>query len=239
MNRRQAFRYKGAQCKNVRKRGKMQKEKPTTKVCKHCKTEIPFDAKICPQCRKKQGGNVKWIVIAVIAILIISGTLTEDDEPKKVDKTETSSSETNSNTDTSKENTDKTTTFTIGDTAELNDVQVTMVDYEESTGSDFNKPADGNVFVLVKFEIANNSDAELTISSIMSFDAYADDYSLNYSLGAIMEKPDNSQLDGTIAAGKKMNGWIGYEVPTDWKNIEIHFTDNAWSNNEFVFNIDK
>ena len=32
----------------------MAKEKPTTKICKHCKSEIPYDAKVCPQCRKKQ-----------------------------------------------------------------------------------------------------------------------------------------------------------------------------------------
>ena len=35
----------------------MKKEKPTTKLCKHCKTEIPYDAKVCPNCRKKQKGE--------------------------------------------------------------------------------------------------------------------------------------------------------------------------------------
>ena len=47
----------------------MKKEKPTTKLCKHCKTEIPYDAKVCPNCRKKQkGGKLKWIlIIAVVA----------------------------------------------------------------------------------------------------------------------------------------------------------------------------
>lgn len=42
-----------------------------TKVCKHCKTEIPKKAKVCPNCRKKQGGILKWIVIVIIAIAII------------------------------------------------------------------------------------------------------------------------------------------------------------------------
>lgn len=50
----------------------MAKEKPTTKTCKHCKTEIPYDAKVCPQCRKKQGGGcLKFLLIAVIAIIVI------------------------------------------------------------------------------------------------------------------------------------------------------------------------
>lgn len=64
-----------------------------------------------------------------------------------------------------------------------------------------------------------------------------DDYALDYSLSALIEKQDANQLDGTIAAGKKMNGVIGYEVLVDWKNLEIHFTNDVWSGNDFVFEI--
>ncbi|MGC6174289.1 OB-fold protein [Lacrimispora sp. 38-1] len=47
----------------------MGKEKPTTKICKHCKTEIPYGAKVCPQCRKKQGmGGCLTAVIVVFAL---------------------------------------------------------------------------------------------------------------------------------------------------------------------------
>lgn len=42
-----------------------------TKLCKHCQTEIPKKAKVCPNCRKKQSGIVKWIVIAVVIFIII------------------------------------------------------------------------------------------------------------------------------------------------------------------------
>ncbi len=41
-----------------------------TKLCKHCQTEIPKKAKVCPNCRKKQGGIGKWIAIAVVVLLI-------------------------------------------------------------------------------------------------------------------------------------------------------------------------
>ena len=43
-----------------------------TKLCKHCQTEIPKKAKICPNCRKKQGGIGKWIAIAVGVVLVLS-----------------------------------------------------------------------------------------------------------------------------------------------------------------------
>lgn len=53
----------------------MKKEKPSTKLCKHCKTEIPFDAKICPNCKKKQGTSGCLIVIIVFLALCIIGAL--------------------------------------------------------------------------------------------------------------------------------------------------------------------
>lgn len=125
-------------------------------------------------------------------------------------------------------------TFGLMETAEMNNVQVTMTNYKESYGSDWNSPEDGNVFVLVEFDIVNNSNSDLAVSSVMSFDAYADGYSTSLSLGALVENND-SQLDGTIAGGKRMRGWIGYEVPTNWNSLEIHFTVDVWSSNKFEF----
>lgn len=50
----------------------MKKEKPEFKLCKHCKTEIPYDAKVCPQCRKKQkGGKLKWIIIILVILFVL------------------------------------------------------------------------------------------------------------------------------------------------------------------------
>jgi hypothetical protein len=70
---------------------------------------------------------------------------------------------------------------------------------------------------------------------MMSFNAYCDDYTLAYSLEAMIEKGNNQQLDGVIASGKKFKGVIGYEVPTDWKEIEIHFTPEFWSSKNIIF----
>lgn len=42
-----------------------------TKKCKYCKSEIPADAKVCPQCRKKlKGGKLKWILLVIVIICI-------------------------------------------------------------------------------------------------------------------------------------------------------------------------
>lgn len=42
-----------------------------TKLCKHCQTEIPKKAKVCPNCKKKQSKK-GWIIVAVIVIVIIA-----------------------------------------------------------------------------------------------------------------------------------------------------------------------
>ena len=42
-----------------------------TKVCKHCQTEISKKAKVCPQCRKKQGGGIGKIILLVFLALIV------------------------------------------------------------------------------------------------------------------------------------------------------------------------
>ena len=97
-------------------------------------------------------------------------------------------------------------TFGLMETAEMNNVQVTMTNYNENYGSEWNKPTDGNVFLLVEFEIANNSTSELAVSSIISFDGYVDGYSASTSFSAL---------------------------------LEIHFTDNVWSNNKFKFLLQK
>lgn len=47
-------------------------ETKETKICKHCQSEIPKKAKVCPNCRKKvKGGVLKWVVIVVAVIAII------------------------------------------------------------------------------------------------------------------------------------------------------------------------
>lgn len=82
----------------------MGKEKPATKVCKHCKTEIPYGAKVCPQCRKKQGGVLKWVIIAIVVIGIIGAAAGGgDDESKEVSSTNSTTQEQQNNaTDTQK-----------------------------------------------------------------------------------------------------------------------------------------
>lgn len=62
------------------------KGKSSTKVCKYCQSEISKKAKICPNCRKKQGGGCGTALflglLAFIFVPFIIGSSVED-EPTK------------------------------------------------------------------------------------------------------------------------------------------------------------
>lgn len=214
----------------------MKQEKPEAKFCKHCKAVISYDAKICPYCRKKQELPIIPIAIVFAVILIFIAVISAcvNDVPKKVgDRTDENTAGTASGNVTDAE-TEAKTSFGIGEIAEMNDIRVTLISVTESEGKGYFKPDDGKVYLLCEFEIENRSDKDIAVSSIISFEAYVDDYvtSMDFTATTSSDKP---QLDGKIAAGKKMRGVIGYEVDADWSEIEIHFTADFWLAKGFVF----
>lgn len=120
-------------------------------------------------------------------------------------------------------------------TAKPSKYEATLIGVTESTGTEYFKPSEGKVFLICEFEIANNSDKDLAISSLLSFSAYCDDYACQLSISAMVSAEDKIQLDGTIASGKKMKGIVGYEVPTNWRELEIHYTPDILSDSTMTF----
>lgn len=215
--------------------------------CKTCGKEIAKSAKKCPSCgaKTKKKNPIIIGIIVVIVLICIVGSTGGDDTPQKIDTNTSGNATTKNDTNTSdnvaikNDKVEEKTEFSVGETADLKGVSTCLVRVSESTGSAYNKPTDGNVFLICEFEIANNSKEEIAVSSMMSFEAYCDDYTCTLSLSALMEKGDKNQLDGTVAPGKKFNGVIGYEVPENWKNLEIRFTPNFWSGKDIVFVVNK
>lgn len=226
--------------------------------CPECGKEVSSAATNCPNCghpisqgkqivketvvkEKKKRGCLSTILLFVIVVAVIGAFASGGDDKKVKDATKnTSSSSTPSDSNSETENTEKTE-FSIGETAEQKNVQVTLLSVTESNGSEYVKPDDGNVFLLCEFEIANNSDKDIAISSIASFEAYCDDYSLNQDLLGLQapEAQGKSQLDGSVAAGKKMKGVIAYQVSSGYKNFEISISPDFWSGKDIKFVVTK
>ena len=221
----------------------MNKEKPAVKQCKHCKSEIPYDAKVCPVCRKKQGAPGCLIVVLVVVVLVVIAAFAgggESSTPQKVESTSgTSQSASQAGQASQAQSQPEQTVFTVGDTVELNGVKTTLLSAEEYPGKQYMMPTDGNVFLVCQFEIENDSSAEITVSSMVSFNAYCDDSSVNLSVTGEMLEDSWKTLDGTVAPGKKINGVIAYEIPQDWQKMEISYTPSYWSGHDVQFEINK
>lgn len=209
--------------------------------CKNCGTQLDNNMKVCPQCGTKNTGAKRpiykkwwfWVIIVAIILAVIGAG---NSGPKKVGQNEPDNSGNVSQPNVPDNNVSSSSEskFYVGDKVELNNIIVSLDAVTENNGSTYNKPGDGNVFVICSFTIENNSSSEINISSILCFDAYCDSYACNYSLTAQMESSDN-QLDGAVAAGKKMKGSIGFEVPVDWQELEIHFTPDFWAQQDIIF----
>lgn len=202
--------------------------------CKVCGADIAKSAKSCPSCGAKNKKRTGLAVVAIIfGVLLLASVFGETDSgPKRVD-----SENGEENQPIASQEPDavpEQTVFGVGEQVDLNGVYVTLSDVSENAGSSFNKPSGENTFLVCSFDIENNSEKDITVSSLMSFEAYVDDYSTSLSITATIST-DKTQLDGTVAAGKKMSGVIGYEIPKDWKELEIYFTPDFWSGKEITF----
>ena len=211
----------------------------STRIFKTCRNIIPIGSKYCRVCgAKAPQGLPKWaiVVICVLGALFLIGVFNSD-KPEKVESTpsvRTSSEPTIKVTSTPKPTLTPEPVFTVGDTVEMQDVRVTLHDVRTSYGESFLIPASGNVFLIFDIEIENNRDNEITISSLLCFDAYADEYALDLSLSG-MTTDSGKQMDGEIAPGKKMRGVVAFEAPEDWQIAELRFKPSVWSGKAFVF----
>ena len=125
----------------------------------------------------------------------------------------------------------------LNSSAEFKTLKFTATEIEESTGNDFFSPADGKIFVGIKFTIENISDEEQCLSSLLMFGSYVDDVKCDFSVNAACVFEEGT-LDGVVAPGKKLVGWYSLEVPEDWSTIEVSVKADWLSSKSetFVFN---
>lgn len=193
-----------------------------------------------PQPQKKKSGclTIGLIVAAVLVVLFVVFSAIGRNASKPTGGTTSGSSQSESS-ESINVSSNEPEFYSPGEVATSNGVSIELVSVTENNGSTYNTPADGNVFLLCEFEIDNQSSKDIVISSIISFEAYCDDYSINQSIAGQLEAGNKSQLDGSVASGKKMNGVIAYEVPKDWKELELTIDPTAFSflSDEITFKV--
>lgn len=164
------------------------------KTCKSCGTEVASNVKFCPSCgapiQKKSYTFIIVLCAAIVAAVIgfvVSMNKKEEDVGQTINidlpfPPATTTADTKMTIDPSIFVDPVKSEFEIGDVVESNGIRASLVSVTENRGSQYNKPNEGNVYVLCEFEIENASQAEIGVSSIMSFNAYCDDYTTSLIL---------------------------------------------------------
>lgn len=197
-------------------------ENKDVKICKHCKEEISKGTKRCPKCGGKLGmpGWIKALVIIFIIIFCVVGCMSSCGKAVEDAVEETNNEYKDKNGKTS---------FKINESFENKFEKITMTEVNTNFTdySEYSKPADGNKYIMVKFEVENinNENDELYVSTL-NFNAFADGVAVDNSYVANDKYKD---LSATVGKGKKAVGYIFYEVPTGANKIVIDYNADFWS----------
>lgn len=179
-------------------------------------------------------GNEPWmrllagvLFICGIGLLISRGSSQRQKSPSETtDNTEISEVQEFDETTVLEEKNDSR--YTIGDTAHLLGLDVSIEHVKRSKGNGLLAAAEGNEYVGFYIIIDNTSSTDQYISSLLLFDAYTDGVKSNYStLGLSAFSNPAETLDGRLAPGKRMMGYYVIEVSEAWSEIEIQFL-SAW-----------
>lgn len=84
---------------------------------------------------------------------------------------------------------------------------------------------DGNIFLVLFFEVENVSNKD-DYFNMFYFESYLDGYSTD-SVYLINDPENFDSLGGDVASGKKMKGYVAYEVSPEWQEIEFSYKNWA------------
>lgn len=192
-----------------------------TKLCKYCKQEIPKNAKVCPVCKRKQGGAAKWIAIAAVVVILVIAALGSGGSAKK---TGTVNGEENNSQSASQDS------FSVGDIVETKNARISFISAEEYVSDNqFIQPKEGNVFYRMEFEFENISSSDIALSSLLDWECYADTYAVDQSY------LQDDQLNATLSPGKKAKGAVYFEIPQNAQSIELNYKTDLWSDGKVIF----
>lgn len=130
----------------------------------------------------------------------------------------------------------KATINKIGDSIQSGNAIFTVNSVREIKGSELFKPKDGNIYYAVDVTVENKGDKSLIVSSIVMFKLIdSESYSHNITIGP----ETKGQLDGEVAAGRKLRGELAYELPKDIKGLELEIDPSMWSSGKVIFKLDR
>lgn len=182
------------------------------KKCKYCQTEIDEKAKICPNCKKKQGPSIiKWIIIGIVVIGIIGAAVASGKEDKDFKKE-----------------------YSQKETVTYKDVEYSITKVEKTKGSnEFFQAKDGYEYVKVTIKIENKSDEKISYNAL-NF-KMANGEGVEASTYSITAEDDVELNSGDLDPNGKVEGVIIWEQKQDDNGLKIRYYNNFLIDDNYIF----
>jgi len=183
------------------------------KKCKYCQTEIDAKAKICPNCKKKQGPKIlRWVLLGLLALIIVSCVAGGGDDEK--------------------ENFVKD--YTQNDVVTYEDVTYSITKVEKTKGSnEYFQAKDGYEYVKVTIKIENKSDKKISYNAL-DFQMVNGD-GVEASTYSITAEDDVQLNSGELDAGGKIEGVIIWEQKQGDAGLKVRYYENVLFDDEYTF----
>lgn len=179
-----------------------------TKKCKHCQTDIPVKAKVCPNCRRKQNGKLKWIILAVIAIFFFFAAIggSEDSDSESTESTEQPLKSQDA------QKSDSPLDDDIID-VDISDCHVKYIKHEVTENMS------GDKCVAIYYEFTNNSDSSKSFIYTITDKCFQDGVELETSLFHVNDESHDSDVE--IKPGKTVTVCSGFVLRDKSTEIEL------------------
>lgn len=115
----------------------------------------------------------------------------------------------------------------IGSPLRMKDFEFTIDSFKELEGRGSYNPTEGNIFVQIVFTVENLSNRTYSIIWTDFLNVSYDGNSIRNSTKASLIDKSFQNVGGRIEPGRKFTNQLCFELPIDWKGLEI----NTWLDN--------
>lgn len=218
---------------------------PHLTICKACGAQIAKNAKVCPACGAKNPKPIYkkwWFWLIIILVIGIAGGTSKQDTPSASGPSRaqnpppasrpspSSSSPSESSISSAPE--EPTNIFYPGDVLETSRLKITYQECDSDWRgyNQFMTPQSGNKVVRAYFIFENTGDIDQFCSGF-EFSCYADGVSSSSFLWAA----DDNLSSANLSPGRKLQGYVYFEVPTDAEEIELEYETSFWTQDKAIF----
>lgn len=179
----------------------------------------------------------KILVLMLAAVMAVSATgcvITDpDDTSTTISDVPASAQESQQEESSvpSEESSETSQTATVGQSVEGPDWKISLLSaktYDKITdGMLETTPDEGKVYLVCFFEVENVSDED-NYFNYFYIESYVDGY--NEDISVLLSDVDgNSILSGDVAAGKKLKGYLAWQVDPAWEELEVSYKSDVWT----------